>query len=45
MGEAAGTAAHLSLARNTRCPDIAVDVLQNLLQQGGAFLGADPQAI
>jgi hypothetical protein len=39
MGEAAGTAAHLSLAGNTGCADIAVSKLQQTLQSGGAFLG------
>ena len=39
MGEAAGTAAHLSLAEQARCPDIPIDTLQNLLQRGGVFLG------
>jgi FAD dependent oxidoreductase len=41
MGEAAGTAAHLSLAGNTRCADIAVDLLQQTLERGGTYLGRD----
>src|SRR6185312_5487869 len=39
MGEAAGTAAHLSLAGNTGCADIAVPKLQQTLENGGVFLG------
>jgi hypothetical protein len=39
MGEAAGTAAHLSLAGNTGCADIAVPKLQQTLERGGVFLG------
>jgi hypothetical protein len=42
MGEAAGTAAHLSLAAGARCPDIAIDDLQTRLRRGGAFLGEHP---
>src|SRR3569623_2585768 len=38
-GEAAGTAAHLSLAGNTGCADIAVAKLQQTLERGGVFLG------
>jgi hypothetical protein len=41
MGEAAGAAAHLSLAGNTHCADIAVDRLQQTLERGGAYLGRD----
>jgi len=41
MGEAAGTAAHLSLAGNTTCADIAVDRLQEALERGGVYLGRD----
>ncbi len=41
MGEAAGTAAHLSLAGNTGCADIAVDKLQETLERSGAYLGRD----
>ncbi len=39
MGQAAGTAAHLSLAGNAACADIAVDKLQAALEGGGAYLG------
>jgi hypothetical protein len=39
MGEAAGTAAHLSLAGNARCPDIPAGTLQTALERGGVFLG------
>jgi hypothetical protein len=45
MGQAAGTAAHLSLAARTRCPDISITELQTLLRHGGAFLGDDPHAL
>jgi hypothetical protein len=41
MGQAAGTAAHLSLAGNGRCADIAVDRLQVMLEGDGAYLGRD----
>jgi hypothetical protein len=41
MGEAAGTAAHLSLAGNSSCADIAVGPLQETLERGGAYLGRD----
>jgi hypothetical protein len=41
MGQAAGTAAHLSLARNIRCADIALDTLQTTLEGDGAYLGHD----
>ena len=41
MGQAAGTAAHLSLAGNGRCADIAVDRLQATLEGDGAYLGRD----
>jgi len=34
-----------ALARAARCPDIAVDELQSLLRQAGAFLGEDPGAL
>ena len=44
MGEAAGTAAHLSLAEGARCPDISIAELQTLLRRGGAFLANDPPA-
>ncbi len=39
MGQAAGTAAHLSLAGNTGCADIPVDTLQATLEKDGAYLG------
>jgi hypothetical protein len=45
MGEAAGTAAHLSLAAGARCPDISIAELQSLLRRGGVFLGDDPHAL
>ena len=41
MGEAAGAAAHLSLAGNGTVADIAVDKLQETLERGGAYLGRD----
>ena len=41
MGEAAGTAAALALARNTLPRDIAVEKLQQQLEQQGAFIGGD----
>jgi hypothetical protein len=41
MGQAAGTAAHLSLAGNAACADIAVDKLQAALESGGAYLGRE----
>jgi len=41
MGEAAGTAAHLSLAGNSGCGDIAADRLQDLLAADGVYLGRD----
>jgi len=41
MGQAAGTAAHLSLAGNTGCADIPVDRLQQTLESDGAYLGRD----
>ena len=44
MGEAAGIAAHLSLAEGARCPDISIAELQALLRRGGAFLANDPPA-
>jgi hypothetical protein len=39
MGQAAGTAAHVSLAQATGCADISVAKLQELLEHDGAFLG------
>src|SRR6266566_1256029 len=41
MGEAAGTAAALALGGNTIPRDIAVEKLQQQLQQQGAFIGRD----
>ncbi len=41
MGEAAGTAAHLSLAGNAAPADIRVEALQDALERGGAYLGRD----
>lgn len=41
MGEAAGTAAHLSLAGNHACADIAIDRLQETLERVGVYLGRD----
>ncbi len=41
MGQAAGTAAHLSLAGNAGNVDIPVDLLQQTLQRDGAYLGRD----
>jgi FAD dependent oxidoreductase len=41
MGEAAGSAAALALSGNTIPRDIAVEKLQQVLQQQGAFVGRD----
>src|SRR5947209_2379282 len=41
MGEAAGTAAALALSGNTIPRDIAVEKLQQALEQQGAFIGQD----
>ena len=41
MGEAAGTAAALALGGNTNPRDIAIEKLQQQLQQQGAFIGRD----
>lgn len=41
MGQAAGTAAHLSLAGNAANADIAVKALQDALAHDGAWLGQD----
>jgi FAD-dependent oxidoreductase family protein len=41
MGEAAGAAAHLALARNTPVAEIDVAALQRLLEASGAYLGRD----
>jgi glycine/D-amino acid oxidase-like deaminating enzyme len=39
MGQAAGTAAHVSLAQAAGCADIPIARLQVLLERDGAFLG------
>jgi hypothetical protein len=39
MGEAAGTAAHLALAKECAPSDVAVGALQKILEDGGAYLG------
>jgi len=41
MGQAAGTGAHLSLAGNAGNLDIAVEMLQQTLEDDGAYLGHD----
>jgi hypothetical protein len=41
MGEAAGTAAHLSLAGNAAPANIRIEALQDLLERGGVYLGRD----
>ena len=41
MGEAAGSAAALALSGNTPPRDVAVEKLQQALQQQGAFIGRD----
>ncbi|HET7850994.1 MAG TPA: FAD-dependent oxidoreductase [Pseudolabrys sp.] len=41
MGQAVGTAAHLGIADNAACVDIAVDKLQETLEKNGAYLGRD----
>jgi len=41
MGEAAGVAAALSLSGNTIPREIAVEKLQQVLKQQGAFIGRD----
>jgi hypothetical protein len=41
MGEAAGTAAHLSLAGNAAPEDVDVDALQAMLERNGVYLGRD----
>jgi hypothetical protein len=41
MGEAAGTAAHLSLAGNAAPEDVDVDALQAKLERNGVYLGRD----
>jgi hypothetical protein len=41
MGQAAGTAAHLSLAGNAASADIPIDRLQDTLTHDGVYLGRD----
>jgi hypothetical protein len=41
MGQAAGTAAHLSLAGNAASADIPIDRLQETLTRDGVYLGRD----
>jgi hypothetical protein len=41
MGQAAGTAAHLSLAGNSASADIPIQTLQDTLATDGAYLGRD----
>jgi hypothetical protein len=41
MGEAAGIAAGLAAAGNTAPRDIAVEKLQEALEEQGAFIGRD----
>ena len=41
MGEAAGAAAHLALARDTAVAEVDVAALQRLLEASGAYLGRD----
>ena len=41
MGQAAGTAAHLSLAGNSASADIPIQTLQDTLADDGAYLGRD----
>jgi len=41
MGQAAGTAAHLSLAAHAACADIPIAKLQEALESDGAYLGRD----
>jgi hypothetical protein len=41
MGQAAGTAAHLAIAQDADCGDIAVTTLQDTLERDGAYLGRD----
>ncbi|HEY4919236.1 MAG TPA: FAD-dependent oxidoreductase [Xanthobacteraceae bacterium] len=41
MGEAAGCAAHLSLAGNATPAEVSVDALQQLLERNGVYLGRD----
>jgi hypothetical protein len=39
MGQAAGTAVALALARSQRVANLAIDALQRALETDGAFLG------
>jgi len=41
MGQAAGCAAHLSLAENVACADIPIDRLQQSLESDGVYLGRE----
>jgi FAD-dependent oxidoreductase family protein len=41
MGQAAGSAAHLALSGNSSLAEIPVEVLQQLLEKSGAYLGRD----
>jgi hypothetical protein len=41
MGQAAGSAAHLSLAENAACADIPIDRLQQTLESDGVYLGRE----
>jgi hypothetical protein len=41
MGQAAGTAAHLSLAGNSASADISIEKLQETLARDGVYLGRD----
>src|SRR5437870_323274 len=41
MGEAAGAAAHLALARDTAVAEVDIAALQRLLEASGAYLGRD----
>jgi FAD-dependent oxidoreductase family protein len=41
MGQAAGSASHLSLAGNSALNEISIEALQRLLENGGAYLGRD----
>ena len=41
MGEAAGCAAHLSLAGNAAPAEVSVDALQQMLERNGVYLGRD----
>jgi hypothetical protein len=41
MGQAAGTAAHLTLAGNGELADIPIEALQKTLEKDGVYLGRD----